>query len=728
MAKDSNTATVTPPPAPIGALALAAELRAGAMTPLDPIAFGETLISPVIGRDSLWFFIGSRLALRTAYGPGGDVQVDRSGDSAFRVVTSLGVFDVAVVPEPDDQVLRVTTTFTPATDLLAPYWPRDLYVLGRDGLPVDVQGQVEAAQRGVNVGLVYFTVSAPDFGTVMYLQNLTALNDWHRQVGAAPEGVVGGHWPELGYRPAAFVERPLPAGQSFVQSDVLLSWDARVAEGEHDEAATFIELLARLYRRLSDGPKTVFRDWPGRCATTLRHLQRSPKATITHYGHTYLHPYTDSEYPDCMVQLSVAQSIHEYGRWRGKPVPFEAELLGGMRKFYDPDLKTLRRYLPNVGDDKNADQVDSWYLYHPLLNLGRLALDGDQASRALFFDCLDYAIRAARHFEYAWPIMFDVNTFEVIQADRKGDGLGQTDVGGIYAYVLLLAFDLSGEDRYRTEAENALRAMNGWKFELLYQANLSAWGATACIRLWRETGDDWFLKHGQVLLAGFLHNCLIWESEIGAAVHYSNFLGVSCLHDGPYMALYECFESFDAFEELLDRGGERLPEPVRLLLTEYRRYALHRAWFYYPDALPPEILPPEEEVRNAHIDRKLSFPLEDLYGDGQAPGQVGQEIYGCGAAFTFATRAFHDLPGAPFRLFAEYPVRNLARTASGLSFSLDGARGYSAAVRILPRGAKALPEIFVNGRVRKPRADGSIVFDANGGETIDITWAGPARG
>lgn len=50
-----------------------------------------------------------------------------------------------------------------------------------------------------------------------------------------------------------------------------------------------------------------------------------------------------------------------------------------------------------------------------------------------------------------------------------------------------------------------------------------------------------------------------------------------------------------------------------------------------PDALPDDALA-KDDIRNGHIDRKLSFPLEDLYGDGQPAGQVGQEIYGCGSA------------------------------------------------------------------------------------------------
>jgi len=707
------------PGLPVGALALDAELAGDGMRALEPIAFGDEQLEPRIGRDGLWFFIAGRLALRTAWGPGGGLTVRRLSDHCFEAESALGRFVVDLALEPDDRLLRVTTRFTPATYLVAPDWPRDLYALNGAGrpchLPSGAGGRVEAAQRGLNVGLVFFTLRAPDFGTVMYLQNLTALNDWFRHTGTTPDGMVGGEWPELGYRPKAFVDKALPAGETLVLSDVLLSWNPAVAEDDAAQADDFLTLLARLCGRLDDAPATQFRDWPDRCVRTLRHLSRSSKATIRHYGHTYLHPYTAAEYPDCMVQLSVAQSLHEYAVWRGRPAPLEADLLAGMRKFHDPDLGTLRRYLPNVGDDKNADEVDSWYLYHPLLNLGRLARAGDRASERLFLDCLDFAIRAARHFRYDWPIKFDVRTLEVITADRGHSGMGQSDVGGIYAYVMLLAHDLTGEARYRDEAVAALRALEGWRFELLYQANLSAWGAAAAVRLWRDSDDAAFLGAAKILLAGIFHNCLMWESQIGAAVHYPNFLGATCLHDGPYMALYECFETFDAFEEVLTRGGDALPGPIRLLLAEYRRHALSRAWFYFPDALPADLFPAEAEVRNGHIDRGLSFPVEDLYGDGQPPGQVGQEIYGCGAPFTFVTRAFHDVPGAPFRLFAEYRLADLEPAPGRVSFRLDAAAGYSGMIRLLPRGGASLAGVKVDGAVAS-RRDGGVACTADAGQ------------
>ena len=107
-------------------------------------------------------------------------------------------------------------------------------------------------------------------------------------------------------------------------------------------------------------------------------------------------------------------------------------------------MATVRRYLPTVGKDKDANAVNSWYLVPPPGELGRLAKRGDAAAQDLFFNALDFAIKVARHFQYRWPVQFNVRTLEVLTGDRKPGEPGQTDVGGLYAYVMLQAYDLSG--------------------------------------------------------------------------------------------------------------------------------------------------------------------------------------------------------------------------------------------------------------------------------------------
>ncbi len=375
----------------------------------------------------------------------------------------------------------------------------------------------------------------------------------------------------------------------------------------------------------------------------------------------------------------------------------------------------MRRYLPNVGDDKDADAVDSWYLYHPLLNLGRLAHGGDKQAKALFLKSMDYAIKAAHHFDYKWPIQYKITDFSVITETAGADGRGQTDVGGVYAWVMLQAFDLTDDKRYLDEARAALDAAIGLGFGINYQANLTAWGAAACMRLWRITDRDVYRDQSYVYLASFFHNCEIWESELGHAVHYRNFLGVTCLQDAPYMAIYECFDSFSAFEHYLDDSGPDLEPAARMLIAEYCKYALDRAWFYYPEALPPQAIAKEQREHNGHIDRKLSFPLEDLYPDGQEAGQVGQEIYGAGAAFVFATRSFHKVEGAPFLLYCDHFVRASERTdTQAMSVTLDGGETCTARLSFVRAKRRKLPRTHVatvDGDVLRPHATSADRID-----------------
>jgi hypothetical protein len=399
-----------------------------------------------------------------------------------------------------------------------------------------------------------------------------------------------------------------------------------------------------------------------------------------------------------------------------------------LAKFYDPKRKTLRRYLPNVGTDKNRFATDSWYLYHPLLQLGRLAEAGDERARRLLEKSIGFGVAAARHFGYKWPIQYDLRDFEVITAARDDQGHGQTDVGGLYAAVMLQAFELTDDKEYLDEARAAIDAGMGLRFELNYQANVTAWGAAACMRLWRITGEETYRRQAYVFLASFFQNTAMWESDIDNARHYRTFLGVTALHDAPYMALYECFDSFQAFEKLLLDGGLDLDPGARLLVTQYCRHALDRAWYYYPDTLPEDAIAPEQRENNGHVDRALSFPVEDLYVDGQPAGQVGQEIYGCGAAMVFASRAFHRIEDAPFRVFCDHFVVSLARPRErALMIELAGAPRGEALLVFLREGAAKLPTIKVAAGTDEPvdpvaREDERAEYRIRSDLPIAIEW------
>jgi hypothetical protein len=589
-------------------LALREELNAGSLKRRGSFPLGDLDVEVCEGRDSVWAIIRREgkggLALRTAYVPGGKFTCRKlkSDDGAaldIEVDSPAGRHRVCFTSSGDGvHRLRAQVRFTPAETMRIPFIPRDLYPLDENDDPSGARGNVEAAQRGVNSALLYFRLDEPSFGSVLYFQDLTALNPYFLATGTKPQGVVGGEWPELGYLPPTpdtqELEEPglLTAGEEVTLSDAIVVIRDWAADNEQEMARQFLQMLAVVYKAI-ERPEVEYRDWIKRSERTIRDLETSKQARRKEYGNLYIMPYPDGEYPDVMVQLSIAQALHEWGRWRGEPLPLEAELLKGVEKFYDPKFKTLRRYLPSVGEEqgKDPDAVDSWYLFHPMLNLGRLALDGDEQCKDLLLRSIEYGIKSAHHFDYAWPVMYKIQDFSVI-TEARGDGrFGQTDVNGLYAYIMLQCYELTGEQRFVEEARKAIDKAKGLRFDLLYQANLTAWGAVACLRLWRITDRIEYLAQSYAYVAGFFHNAIMWESEIGTAKDFRNFLGVTVLHDAPYMAMYECFESFVGFDEYLAQAGPGLDVSVRLLVSEYCKYGLDRAWFYYPDALPKEDQP-----------------------------------------------------------------------------------------------------------------------------------------
>ncbi len=738
----TKTAARNKGPASVHLLALRAMLQEPD-TRLAQFRSGELDVEVRVSTDSV-FVIARRphaggLAVRAAFvtGPFACKAVrPHPGEKARVTITgAMGRYVVTVAVDKDAlERLRIVTRFTPAAAMRLPSVPRDLYPLDGNDDPLGARGTIEARQRGLNAAIVYFRLDEPGFGNVLYFQNLTALNDYFVASGTTPKSVVGGIWPELGYRPPVAEEgsadAALEAGREYVLSDAILVIRHEAPPQERESARQFIQMLGAAYRMI-DLPPVAYRDWIDRAERSACDLDTAPEATIRHYGHRYVHPYTAAEYPDIMVQMSVVSALHDWGRWRGEPLPLEAEFKSGLRRFYDKGLGTLRRYLPNVGDDKNADAVDSWYLYHPMLNLGMLALNGDADARRLFLDTLDYAVRAARHFDYRWPIQYDVTDFSVIEEDAPVDGRGQTDVGGVYAWVMLQAFELTDDKRYLDEARAAIDAAMGLRFALNYQANLTAWGAAACMRLWRITNVGVYREQSYVYLASFFQNSIVWDSRIGHARHYETFLGVTCLQDAPYMAMYECFDTFVAFERYMGESGPDLEPAARMLVSEYCKYVLSRAWYYYPDALPSEAICDTQRETNGHVDRALSFPLEDLYPDGQPAGQVGQEVYGAGAAFVFATRAFHHVEGAPFRLFCDHFVRAMERTGDrALTIALDGGEACTANLRLIRTEGRAggtLPRCTVTtavGDVLRPASvsDERIDYRVPAAGRLVLTW------
>src|SRR5215212_4833806 len=102
-----------------------------------------------------------------------------------------------VVTARDDRRVSYRTSLRPHADVTLTGWPRDIVALGGNGIAPC--GVLHTRQRGLRTGLVHASIPAPEAGSFMYVQDLTALNEYFDITGCSAGGTVGGEWPDIGF-------------------------------------------------------------------------------------------------------------------------------------------------------------------------------------------------------------------------------------------------------------------------------------------------------------------------------------------------------------------------------------------------------------------------------------------------------------------------------------------------------------------------------------------------
>ena len=156
-------------------------------------------------------------------------------------------------------------------------------------------------QSGPTAGLAYLSVTKPVEGTVLYFQNLTALNDYCQMTHSEPSGTVTVQWPEIGFSlPTA--EQPLRAGTNVVLSDAFIYLSDTIPNNEFEAVDQFLEAVACIYQRLPK-PDTVYYDWPKAAKRTLKALAGSPDCGRRIKNQFYVNAYVSATQkpPESMV-------------------------------------------------------------------------------------------------------------------------------------------------------------------------------------------------------------------------------------------------------------------------------------------------------------------------------------------------------------------------------------------------------------------------------------------
>ncbi|WP_144051803.1 hypothetical protein [Fibrisoma limi] len=686
---------------------------------------------------------GAKVAIRACYDPQGLYECTSENDGEhvldFRLSGALGQFHVRLeLLDTNAPFLRYTTSLRPANAFTVQSFPRDIYLLDRTYDPLKTEGVVHITQNGPTSGLAYVSCLKPKGPTVFYFQNLSALNDFFEQTQTEPSSVVGAKWPELGLSlPSS--DKPLAKHQDVVISDAFVTLRTDVPKDDYQTADWFIDEFARVYRLL-DKPATTYYDWPQAAAKTIRSLSRSSACHQRIKNRFYLNAYVGSSEkpPESMVQLCVLVPMLAYQAWKGRPSKLAEQLLQSVPSFYRDDLKTVVRWLPGqpfqkseLSEEEDHDKMDSWYLFHILMNLGRLALQGDETARDIFLKSLDFAIEAAHRFRYEWPVFYHVKTLEVLKSETKPGEKGEQDVPGVYTYVMMQAFELTNDARYLREAEQSAGKLIGSGFNLLYQTNITIMSAQALAKLWKTTGNRLYFDLSRLCIANTIAKMWAWDCSFGFGKNYNTFMGVSCLKDASYIAAYEEGESFATALDYLRIVGPDASPALSLMLAEYMKYLLNRGRHYYPYELPDDAV--ADQPKEGHIRRQLTIPLEDLRTGWEQAGQVGQEIYGSASAFVAAAYAYQRHEKMPLTVFIEYPVIESGfrdnQPGQGEYFvHLAGVPELSCRLRILPNYG-SLPNVRVFTDTETPHEIPSkdqtqtyIDYEISGGMRYRIEW------
>ncbi|MDB4921525.1 hypothetical protein [Mucilaginibacter sp.] len=694
--------------------------------------------------DSLWVLAewagGGKIAFRMAYSPNGILNVKhtdgKNQEAIFHLDTVIGDYYIKVVfPENEGSALKYTTTLKPHTDLLIPFWPRDIVVPGSNGKPENTAGNIHVSQVGTRSGLIYFSITRPRAGSVLYMQNLTALADYCQQTETSCAETVGGRWPELGFALPPTKEKPLAAGKKVTLSDALVVLSREVPDDERGVIKQYLDLMADAYVELPK-PETQYHNWPVILDKGLKDLIESPGCWSYVNGHAYFNAYV-SDYvtpPEIMVQLAVLLPLLDYVEWSGASLDVMKVIKEGLPAFYDKKLKTIMRWLPAAENKLDGEEeqkkpkvMDSWYLQHPLLNLSRMALKGDSLAKQLFLDSIGYAIKVARHFKYQWPVFYHMETLETVKAETEPGKGGEKDVAGIYAHVMLQAYELTNDKKYLSEAEKAAQTLQGLGFEMFYQANNTAFGAGAMLRLFKITKNKLYLELSYLALANVFKNVRLWDCNYGYGKYFPSFFCLFPLSNAPYTAVYEEQEVFCAFHDYLKHaeGVEILPS-ISLLLSEFIRYMVSRAVYYYPPMLPKEML--SDEVKVGEVDPKLWIALEDMHDGWEKNGGVGQEVYGAGNAFGILPRHYFKVPGESFMVCIDYPVAGFKCRNNKITFNTKGDSRLTCRLIMVAADKKKLPIFTVRLKEHKEQIkgnrmkDGHTEFAITGNASVEVSW------
>jgi len=237
---------------------------------------------------------------------------------------------------------------------------------------------------------------------------------------------------------------------------------------------------------------------------------------------TYWEPRGDRSNIELLAQLDVAFPLARLTKEDEDFSRFKTQLdslVQLIKRFYDPKRKVFFNGFPRKGADSRAYTnvgpsafEDTWYYMENLIKVLELVkLTGDEQLRSSAGEALDYAVNLTRRLHYHYPLFCVVE-----DAQAVGSGTNYS-VLGMYAYALLLGYELFERPGYLEEASKAIVTLYELQkpspLEIIYhEPQQLAYTAAAAHRLGAIKGEAAFFEMRDDFLRAQLR-MMYWGGE-----------------------------------------------------------------------------------------------------------------------------------------------------------------------------------------------------------------------
>ncbi len=474
------------------------------------------------------------------------------------------------------------------------------------------------------VGVAYGYEPQAIQGTIFYLQNLTALNRYFSIQRSSPEQCV-----RIDQRGGGFLRpsnnRPLPTEETII-TDAYLRLTPGQPSSEIAIADRFLTALADVYERL-EKPAVEAVDWRSIALNLLRDLEDGRCVAYVR-GERMLRSYVAVprlNTAEAITQLDVLLGIRSFEKVFGNVTDLDDQLTGNLYQFYNLVHRTMVNDAPSEG----VQEGDSWYAIHIHLGLSRLAKIGDFTAATLLHLSLPKLIAFAQKVDYQFPVFFRY-------ADDAAIAGREPDVTGGYIYLMLDAYELTGDSFYLEEAKKAAQRLSGYGFQFTYEVHMTATTCAALARLYRLTGDRSFIEKSYLPFANIMTLCWLWECDYGFASEYPTFFGLVPMREAAVITMMEQHHSWYYLREYRLLCGDQLPIAIQTLLDGFLSYTPVVLKYSLPPFLPSAAITSAPTIYGSYNVASFYIPLEDLRDGWQQSGSLGQQIYGAGGPLIFA--------------------------------------------------------------------------------------------